>query len=122
MTDFNTLTANASYVRRTGAPQYAEIRAKFVLESEANEFAALFAKSHLMKVRRVTVSLENRHYWMVSTDIDLLPVKGNDRNETGIKRFRMIALRANKAGWLVHWTAPYSNSFATAEEFEASIA
>jgi hypothetical protein len=124
MTSFNTLTAFAARDWNADRPRSVEFRMEFTQVKEAVDFAAGFAKSHQMRTIRVTAGPDAPVpiYWAVVATIHLGPVKGNERNETGIKRYRAIGRRANKLGYLVHWVTPGDNWYETVEEFEAAIA
>lgn len=121
----NTLTVAAHGYKDSPTAVY--FRANVATKADAEALVALFPKAHNFRISSVTApNAEGKWiadaWFIVSSNIGLNAVKGNERNETGIKRYHAIKARAAKVGLSVVWTAPAANSVATQAEFEATIA
>jgi len=109
-----------------GKAHHAVARAEFATAAEAEAVGAVFPKSILPKVGH-TQSYNGEAqivivgYW-VEIRVSLAPTAGNDRNETGIKRYRTFRKVAAKNGFDVEFDATNNRGWMTESEFEAAIA
>lgn len=104
---------------------------EFATREEAEAWAALFPKSAGFSVSNLASYPLPEGGWRLvfgaRSHTALRPTKGNDRNETGIKRYHAIMKKAQAAGLTVDWettvlgqTGPYI--YQTREAFESAIA
>lgn len=127
--------------RTETAPQNVKISATFATETEAADFAALFPKSYRVhagtisygvsykgSVDRVmsngetaTFNAENPIGHFVEATVKLVPTKGNDRNEGGIKRLQNFLKKLEKAGHRYEYMTPYGNSYPSVDALAAAI-
>lgn len=119
-----------AYSFKAGTAHSAVARANFPTAEAAAAVGAAFPKSILPKVGYTkSYNLETRtneiiEHW-VEIRVSLAPTAGNDRNETGIKRYRTFRRVAAKKGLDVEFDVPHrtiDNGWMTEEQFEAAIA
>lgn len=116
-------------VAKVGTPAAVQAHAVVATLADAEAIAAQFPKSH--KVRATTLSrpiggdLRNgtEVVGYVEFGVRLTATRGNERNETGIRRYWAFRKAAGKLGLpVVFERGRDSNAYATEAEFEAAIA
>lgn len=101
-------------------PQRVSVEMTFETEEAAREFAAQLPKNLGARAGKLYAKDDVKGF--LSIHANLLPTKGNDRNETGIKRYHAAVRKLAALGVTFEWSTPYSNSYPTRESFETAIA
>jgi len=118
-----TTTVQAAYFS-FDRPMHVQFTRRFKTEAEALAYAAQFPKSYNFKMS-TCYGVRNGESCIVdygvSSWIKLAPTKGNDRNETGIKRYHAIMKKMAALGEEVVFEAPALNQYRTREAFESAI-
>lgn len=107
---------------QSGKPIHVTFFRRFKTEEAARAFADQFPKSYKFRVRP-TGGRDGIAYWGVDATTYLYAVKGNEKNETGIKRYHAIMAKAEKLGIETIFDAGRMlNAYTDRETFEAAIA
>lgn len=118
-----TTTVQAAYFS-PDRPMHVEFIRRFENEADALAYKAQFPKSYNFKSYECH-GLRNGEscivYYGVSSWIKLAPTKGNDRNETGIKRYHAIMKKMAALGEEVVFESPALNQYTSREAFESAI-
>ena len=110
----------------SGAPAFISIRSQdFATREEAAAVAAIFPKFVLAGVGRTAHAARTGQHRVADTfsvglTVKLLPTKGNERNEGGIKRYRSFQAKAAQAGYSMEFVQP-SPLYMTEGALEAAI-
>lgn len=103
-------------------PSHAEITMQFTSREEMESFAAKLPKSLRARTGYFLNPVSGDRAW-IEIRVKLAPVKGNERNETGIKRLRAAEAKLTALGVCVKFDADRAyNSYQTRADFDAAIA